>query len=82
MSWQPYQLPESQEIVRRRRIEVKEQYGDLGKLNKEYGTRLLVSESSALQAGDCGLKPFAETSVRGQSESIRLYTLDSFQPDE
>jgi class 3 adenylate cyclase len=51
-------------------------------LNKEYGTRLLVSESSALQAGDCGLKPFAETSVRGQSESIRLYTLDSFQPDE
>jgi class 3 adenylate cyclase len=51
-------------------------------LNKDYGTRLLVSESSALQAGDCGLKAFGETTARGQSRSIRLYTLESFQPDE
>jgi len=51
-------------------------------LNKEYGTRLLVPESSASQAGDCGLKPFGETSVRGQSHSIKLYTLESFQPSE
>jgi len=51
-------------------------------LNKEYGTRLLVSESSASQAGDCGLKLFGETTVRGQSDSIKLYTLESFQPRE
>jgi len=51
-------------------------------LNKEYGTRLMVAESSATQADDCKLKPFAETTVRGQSQSIRLYTLASFQPDE
>jgi len=51
-------------------------------LNKEYGTRLLVSESSASQAGDCKLKPFTEATVRGQSHSIKLYTLASFQPDE
>ncbi|MCP4334526.1 MAG: adenylate/guanylate cyclase domain-containing protein [Gammaproteobacteria bacterium] len=51
-------------------------------LNKEYGTRLLVSESSATQAGDCKLKAFAEVTVRGQSQSIKLYTLASFQPDD
>jgi class 3 adenylate cyclase len=51
-------------------------------LNKEYGSRLLVSESSASLAGDCGLRQFAETSVRGQSHSIKLYTLETFQPDE
>ncbi|MCP4765725.1 MAG: adenylate/guanylate cyclase domain-containing protein [Gammaproteobacteria bacterium] len=51
-------------------------------LNKEYGTRLLVSESSATQAGDCKLKAFAEVTVRGQSQSIQLYTLESFQPDD
>jgi len=51
-------------------------------LNKEYGTRLLVAESSATQAGDCGLKPYGETIVRGQSQSIKLYTIESFQPDD
>ena len=51
-------------------------------LNKEYGTRLLVSESSATQAGDCELKAFAETTVRGQSHSTKLFTLVSFQSDE
>ena len=51
-------------------------------LNKEYGTRLLVSESSATQAGDCELKAFTEATVRGQSHSTRLYTLASFQPDD
>ena len=51
-------------------------------LNKEYGTRLLVAESSAVQGGDCELKAFAETTVRGQSHSIKLYTLESFQPSE
>jgi class 3 adenylate cyclase len=51
-------------------------------LNKEYGTRLLVSESSAAQAGDCELKTFTEATVRGQSQSIKLYTLASFQPDD
>ena len=51
-------------------------------LNKEYGTRLLVSESSATQAGDCELKAFTEATVRGQSHSTKLYTLASFQPDD
>ncbi len=51
-------------------------------LNKEYGTRLLVSESSASQAGDCKLKLFGETVVRGQSHSIKFYTIESFQPDK
>ena len=44
-------------------------------LNKEYGTRLLLSESVAanLPAGD--VEAIGETTVRGHSRSIKIYTL-------
>ncbi|TNF86445.1 MAG: HAMP domain-containing protein [Gammaproteobacteria bacterium] len=44
-------------------------------MNKEYGTRLLLSESVAAQLGDSKLEAVGETAVRGQSRSIKIYTL-------
>jgi len=46
-------------------------------MNKEYGTRLLVSESTAALLSDLELEPVGETAVRGHSGTIRLYTLPS-----
>jgi len=46
-------------------------------LNKEYGSRLLISESSAAQAGDFELSRIGEVTVRGQTSSINLFTLTS-----
>ncbi len=43
--------------------------------NKDYGTRLLVSSQTAAKVPDCGLRAIGETSVRGQSSTIELYTL-------
>jgi class 3 adenylate cyclase len=43
-------------------------------LNKEYGSRLLISESSAAQAGDLELSRIGEVTVRGQTKSINLFT--------
>jgi class 3 adenylate cyclase len=44
-------------------------------LNKEYGSRLLISESTATQADDFDLSCIGEVTVRGQSKSISLFTL-------
>ncbi len=44
--------------------------------NKDYGTRLLVSAQTASLVPDCGLRAIGETSVRGQSSTIELFTLD------
>jgi class 3 adenylate cyclase len=46
-------------------------------LNKEYGSRLLISESSAAQAKDFELSRIGEVTVRGQTRSINLFTLNS-----
>ena len=48
----------------------------LENLNKEYTTRLLLSESVAARLPDMQPKPIGETAVRGQSHTIRLYTLN------
>jgi class 3 adenylate cyclase len=46
-------------------------------LNKEYGSRLLISESTAAQAGDFDLSRIGEVTVRGQTKSTSLFTLAS-----
>jgi class 3 adenylate cyclase len=46
-------------------------------LNKEYGTRLMISESSAASINDVELSRIGEATVRGQTQSIALYTIDS-----
>ena len=43
-------------------------------LNKEYGSRLLISESSAAQAEGIELSCIGEVTARGQSKSINLFT--------
>jgi class 3 adenylate cyclase len=46
-------------------------------LNKEYGSRLLISESTASQADDLNLSRIGEVTVRGQTKSTSLFTLSS-----
>ena len=46
-------------------------------LNKEYGTRLMISESSAASIDDVELSRIGEATARGQTRSIALYTIDS-----
>ena len=46
-------------------------------LNKQYGTRLLLSESVAAQLPQGELEAIGETTVRGQTRSIEIYTLAS-----
>lgn len=46
-------------------------------LNKEYGTRLIISESSAASIDDVELSRIGEATARGQTRSIALYTIDS-----
>ncbi|MBT8436063.1 MAG: adenylate/guanylate cyclase domain-containing protein, partial [Gammaproteobacteria bacterium] len=45
-------------------------------LNKEYATRLMISESSAASIDDVQLSRVGEATVRGQTRSIALYTVD------
>jgi adenylate cyclase len=48
----------------------------LEQLNKEYGTRLLVSENTRRMAsGEFEFKLIAERSLRGRSETTKIYTL-------
>jgi class 3 adenylate cyclase len=45
-------------------------------LNKEYGTRILISESTRLLAGSgFAFTSLGEVTVRGKSEPVRLYTV-------
>ena len=46
-------------------------------LNKEYGTRLMVSESSAAQVDAFEFTRIGEVTVRGQTQSINIYTIES-----
>ena len=50
-------------------------------MNKEYGTRLLMSESAISHLPAEKLKPIGETTARGQTRSIKLYTLASLATD-
>jgi len=49
----------------------------LENMNKEYGTRLLMSESAVTQLPADELTAIGETTARGQTRSIKLYTLVS-----
>ena len=51
-------------------------------MNKEYGTRLLISETTASQLQNVELTPIGETTARGQTKSISIYTLASLNPDQ
>jgi len=44
-------------------------------LNKEYGSRLLISESTAAQADEFELSRIGEVTVRGQTKATSLFTL-------
>lgn len=47
-------------------------------LNKEYGSRLLLSESTAAKIKEDRLIQVGETSVRGQTRSIRFFSLEPY----
>ena len=47
----------------------------LENLNKQYDCRLLVAESSAARVDDHGLIEIGDTTVRGQTRSIKLFGL-------
>jgi adenylate cyclase len=49
-------------------------------LNKEHGSRLLVSESTAKQIEASELIEVGETAVRGQTRSIQLFSLERYYP--
>lgn len=51
----------------------------LESLNKEYGTRLLISEMTMKLAREFDFSQVGESAVRGQTKSILLYTLASLQ---
>lgn len=51
-------------------------------LNKEHGSRLLVSESTATQINNAGLIQVGETTVRGQTTSIRLFSVERYYPGQ
>ena len=48
-------------------------------LNKEYGSRLLLSETTAARLQEKGLVRVDDVTVRGQSESIELYSLEAYR---
>ncbi|MCZ6796509.1 MAG: adenylate/guanylate cyclase domain-containing protein, partial [Gammaproteobacteria bacterium] len=52
----------------------------LESLNKEYGTRLLVSENTMKLTREFQFNQVGESAVRGQTQSILIYTLASLQP--
>ena len=49
-------------------------------LNKEHGSRLLVSESTAKQIEPGELVDVGEVTARGQTRSIRLFSVDRYHP--
>jgi len=51
----------------------------LESLNKEYGTRLLVSEKTMKLSPELEFSQVGESAVRGQTKSILIYTLASLQ---
>ena len=51
-------------------------------LNKEYGSRLLVSDSTASLVGENQLIKIGETTVRGQSHAIELFSMARYQSNQ
>ena len=50
-------------------------------MNKECGTRLLISEYSVAQLPDLELSFIGKTAARGQSQTFKIYTLESMLPE-
>ena len=50
-------------------------------MNKEYGTRLLISEYSIAHLPDLDFSLIGETAVRGHSQPLKFYTLESMLPE-
>ena len=50
-------------------------------LNKEYGSRLLISESTVALVDRSQLVQIGETVARGQSVSTGLYSIERFSPE-
>ena len=49
----------------------------LEQLNKEYGTSVLISETTkALLTGDYPLKAVGDVAIRGKNETVKIYQLD------
>ena len=48
----------------------------LEEMNKTYGTQILISDRTASMLSDFSFRAIGETTARGQSKSIILYTLD------
>ena len=48
-------------------------------LNKEYGSRLLLSDTTAARLQDNELVHVGDVTVRGQTESIQLYSLERYR---
>jgi class 3 adenylate cyclase len=51
-------------------------------LNKEYGSRLLISEATAAQIQRDDLIRIGAATVRGQTTSIELYSMTRYQKPE
>ncbi|MBT8441184.1 MAG: hypothetical protein KJO76_02270, partial [Gammaproteobacteria bacterium] len=50
-------------------------------MNKEYGTRLLLSDRTTRRIPDVEFVEIGETTARGQSQKIRLFTLTASRSD-
>ncbi|KEA62330.1 Adenylate cyclase [Marinobacterium lacunae] len=49
----------------------------LEQMNKEYGTRILVAESTASRVSSVAMEFVAESQIRGREGGIKLYTLNN-----
>jgi len=49
-------------------------------LNKEHGSRLLLSESTAIQIESAELVAVGEVTARGQTRSIQLFSIERYHP--
>ena len=48
----------------------------LEQLNKEFGTRILVSETTRRACGDARLRPKGEVAIRGKTTKLPVYSVD------
>jgi class 3 adenylate cyclase len=48
-------------------------------LNKDYGTRIIVSEQTRarIEPGKYAFRALGEVSVRGRQKPVQIYTIDS-----
>ncbi|MCZ6471560.1 MAG: adenylate/guanylate cyclase domain-containing protein, partial [Gammaproteobacteria bacterium] len=51
----------------------------LEQLNKDYGTRIIISEQTRvlIEPGEYEFRALGEVSVRGRQQPVRIYTIDN-----